>query len=173
MKKDKARPGTAAELAEQYPGPRMIPVRLVRIEGMGRERRVFNDPATVTVYALPIQQLGRLGQVLAPIANALATTPNIWTLTLEHEDEIMAAVSEAIGWDIAEVGTIHSSDFVDVVKAIMEENADFFVRLLGPQSDPATKAAGANGDGRTPSDSSGGGETLTPSDIPSPSSTRQ
>lgn len=173
-KQKKAKSGSIDELADLYPGSRVLPVRLVRVEGMGSDRKVSYDAAKVTVYALPIQQLGRVGQALAPIAGDLTTAANIWTLTLQHEAEIMTAVAEAIGWEVDDVGGIHSSDFVDVAKAIMEMNADFFARLLAPQGlgSQATKA-GANGDGRTPSDSSGAGETLTPSDTPSPSSTRQ
>lgn len=176
MKKDKAKPGTASELAAMYPGPKIIPVRLVRIEGEGRSRQVFYDPADVVVCGMPIEQLGRVSGLLIPLADAIGEQSSLLAFLSEHKEEALAVVADAIDWPVADLKRMHSSDFMDVAMLIVQENVDFFVRLLGPAAFalPGIQAGvPGNGAGPTPSVSFASGETRIPSATPSPSSPPQ
>lgn len=174
--KKRAKPGTPAELAEMFAAPREIKVRVASEVGSGKKRRFVYGEDSVSVCALPIQQLGGLIDILAPLVAGDKAEVGFWELAAEHRDMVYAAFAHATGWPLDEIRRIHPSDFLTVAHAIVEANADFFVRLLGPavfglQGMP-DKVPG-NGAGPNPSVSFAGGDAPTPSASRSPSSTPQ
>lgn len=174
-KKEKAKPGTSAELAELYPAPHEIKVRVGKEEGQGKRRRFVYEDDVVVVSALPIQQLGALIDTLAPLVND-KDDADILTLATEHRGIVYAAFAQATGWSAEDVGRIHPTDFISAVQAIVDANADFFVRLLGPAvfGTPGNKAlTPGNGAGPTPSTTSTHRDTPIPSATHSPSSRPQ
>jgi hypothetical protein len=176
VKRDKVKPGTASELAAMYPAPKAIPVRLVRIQGEGRTREVFYDPAKVTVCGMPIEQLGRISELLIPLADAMGEQSSLLAFLSEHKEEALAVVAEAIDWPIDELRLMHASDFITVAMSVVNENINFFVRLLGPAAFalPGIQAeVPGNGAGPKPSVSFAAGETRTPNATPSSSSMPQ
>lgn len=154
-KEKQAKAGTLDELADMYPGTRTLTVRIVRVTGKGEARKVSYESRKATVYALSIQQLGRVGKALAPIAAGVEG---------DVEEGIFEAVAELIGFEVADVGAMHASDFRDLVAAILEMNTDFFIQpRANPASDGQATTAGTNGDGAMPSSSS----SLAAATIPS------
>lgn len=169
-KTDKARPGTAGELAEMFPAPKQLPVRITRVTGAGAERKVEIEESTVTVYALPIEQLGRIVGIFEPVLTAMTEPKRFLQFISDNKPAVYAAVAEATGWSVADVAAFNGDDFMTVVFAIIEANNDFFGRLLalagfGSLGIPA----GSNGAGPGPSPTFAAGEAPIPSDTRSPS----
>lgn len=164
QKKTGAKPGTAAELAEQFPVSRKIPVRVKRVEGEGEARKVTWEPRTVTVEPMVIGQMGRVAAILAPISESLEHAPNFLGLAASHPEIVLGAVAEAIEWDVAELSLVHAADFVTLARAVFEDNRDFFDRLLGPLVSGLREMikAAVRGDGPTLSASSNATGTPSP-----------
>lgn len=131
-KRNGAKPGTAAELAELFPVSRNMTIKVKRVEGSGAARAVYWDPVGIVVDPMAIEHLGRVAAELVPITAALESSPNFLALAISHPGPIMAAVAQAIEWDVERVKLIHAGDFVTLTRAILEDNKDFFDRLLGP-----------------------------------------
>lgn len=175
MAKTKIKPGSAAELAAMYPGPKRIPVHIVRVKGDAGSRTVEVEESTVTVYALPVEQLGRVMDILLPVLELSGTKPFTQFLA-DHKADIDAAIAEATGYSVEDIRCFDGNDHLTVVNAIIERNADFFVRLLGQAAaseHQATIAAAEDGDGRTQSPTFVAGAIPTPSATHSPSSMPQ
>lgn len=151
------KPGSAAELAAIYPAAREIEVH------MGGEA------ATISVRALSIERIGAVADALGPALDEVTKAPSINALALvlvRHYKHTIRAVAAAVDWPPAQIGRIDASEFHMLVWAVIEANADFFVRLLGPvafATPEATPEARGNGAGATPSDSSDAMGTPTPS----------
>lgn len=174
MTKKVPKPGTAAELAAMFPAENQIPVRVTRVAGDGPERKVTIEKSAVTIYALPIEQLGRIVDIFEPILNGMTEPKRVLQFISENKPAVYAAVSEATGWAKEDIGAFNGDDFVAIVFAIFEANRDFFVRLLALGGfAPPTTGIPSNGDGRKPLPSSDVGAMPTPSVTPSMSSTRQ
>ncbi len=165
MAQKKAARGTAAELAAMFPGQRQITVRVKRVLGEGDARVVEWLSHTIAVEPMVIEQLGRVAERLLPITDALERTPNFLALAVSHPDVIIGVVAEAIDWPIEQARMIHGADFVTLTRAILEDNKDFFDRLLGPLVSGmlATIREAIVGDGPTPSVSSSATDTSVPS----------
>lgn len=173
MKKDKAKPGTAAELADIYPGPRRIPVRITRVSGKGEARQVAVREVLVSVYALPIEQLARLVEIIEPVLAKMDEPKRVLQFIAENKIEVYTAVAEATGFDVADVAGFDGDGFLSVVFGIVEMNHDFFVRLLGLAGFGFPGTGSENGAGKKPSPTFAAGVTRTPNATHSPSSTPQ
>lgn len=155
-KSKKPKPGSMAELAEIFPPIQAIDVRLERIEGKGKDAKLYYDHETVFVKPLAVEQLGAFAAALAPIG-AVGDLAGDWLLfAAKHQAEVIAAVAVAIEWNPKNVGKMHAADFIEVVSAVMVANQDFLTRLLGSLvfAGLAMRGAGTNGAGLTPSDTS-------------------
>lgn len=147
----KHKPGSAAELANFYPGPRRVPVRIIEVKGAGDTREVVTREVTVLVYELPVTVIARvavaLGAVMEP--GKLLSIGRFMQLAAEHQAEVFAAVHEATGMDVADIANIRGADFYDLVDTILTVNQDFCDRLLEPLAfvNRATGRPRPNGDG--------------------------
>lgn len=173
MTKAKAKPGTAAELAAIYPGPKRIPVRITRATGKGETRQVEVKTVAVSVYALPIEQLARLVEILEPVMAQMTEPKRVLQFVADNKLEVYAAVAEATSFDVEDVAAFDGDGFLSVVFGIVEMNHDFFVRLLGLAGYGPPGTPSDNGDGPRPSPSFGIGATPIPNATHSPSSTPQ
>ena len=170
-KETKAKPGTNAELAEMFPLPKQVPVRLARVTGEGADRTVAIEHSKVTIYALPIEQLNRIVQILDPVLSG-SEGQRIEHLLTENRAEFYGVVAEATGWKTEDVACFVGNDFARVLDEILQVNADFFARRLGLvmlrlPSVPGRESESTNGPGPKLSASSGNGANRTPSDSPS------
>lgn len=150
------KPGTPAELAGIYPAARSLTLR------------VGSEEVTLELRPLSIERIGAMSDALGPILDEIIKSPSFATLSLllmKHYRHTIKAVAAAIEWPPARVGAIEASSFQSLVWAIVEANADFFARLLGPVAYgiPAAIAGADDGDGPTPLDSSAVTAIPTPS----------
>jgi hypothetical protein len=160
MAKDgkKARPGSATELSELYPGPHVVPVQ-VRKSPNSNE---FED-AEVQVFEMDIRQIAQAAKALQPIAHAIAPNSSFIVLAAEHPDEIFAALGVAIRWPAGRVEMLGGASFGRVAVAVWEVNQDFFGQLLGLLvSGSMAMPAAASGAGPTPLATFDAGATATP-----------
>lgn len=172
----KAKPGTAAELAAMFPAPKTIPVRIVRVEGEGAERRVRVEQSQATVYKLPIEQLTLAVQILEPTFSQVDGEVRIVNMLTGDPKPFYAVVAEVTGHPVEDVARFAGDDFIVVLNEILQYNADFFLHRLGLvtlrlPSVPGREngeADGSDGDGAMPSPSSASGDARIPSASHSP-----
>lgn len=114
MQKTEEAPAPADELEKLFPAAREVQV----------------GAKTVKVEALGIRKLGQVARLLKKIADAAGDEPTVIDVFVEHHDELIAIVATATGEADDWVGRIPPADFVKLVFAVVEVNADFFVRGL-------------------------------------------
>lgn len=138
MTDKKAKPGSTAELAELYPAPIEVPVKV-----RSAPDAAFED-ASVTVEEMDIVQVGQAAAALAGIPNL--TAANLLLIATEHQDEVMTALGIALRWPASKVALLSASSFLRLLEAVYAMNDGFFTRLLGLVAFgtmPVPKTAGA------------------------------
>ena len=155
----KAKPGSMDELAELYPGERVLQVRV----RAGADSEGWED-CEVRVGEMDIRQIAQAATVLRPIAPDIGPDASFIVLAAEHPDEICAALGVAIRWDAQRVGMLGGASFGRVAAAVWEVNQDFFGQLIALLVGGANRAtvAAPNGAGPTLSGISSAGATSTP-----------
>jgi len=144
-KKPKSKSGSAAELAELYPAPKVLKVRV----RSAPDATTFDD-AEITVDEMDIVQIGQAANALSAIPNI--TTGNLLAIAALHQAEVFAALGIAIRWPAERVALLAAGSFADVLTEVYRANDGFFIRLLALLGyvDQGTPRRPANGDGAAP-----------------------
>lgn len=114
---------------------------------------------TVTVSPLTVRQIPAFARAIKPSFPELASVfgglmdgaeidPQVIVdLLADHGDALIDATAVATGKPAEWIGESDAAEFIGLVRAVIEVNADFFAQRLGP----TMAAAAASGAGRTPS----------------------
>lgn len=125
------KPGTMAEVAAMYPAPTSVPVRVVRVTGAGNNRAVAVETVAVMVYAMPVEELGRIVAILEPVMAHGDQPQRTLQFISENKESVYDAVAVATGWSVDDIRLFDGNDFLTVLFKIVDANESFFVRLLG------------------------------------------
>lgn len=165
----------AAELAEMYPEPKELTVRVNTAEPEQKPQYVKQ---AVTIDEFDITQVGQVAAIMREIGadTKLFASDNVLSFVLaiaaDHDQEFVRAVAIAVRRPPEEVARFAASSFIETIIAIYETNRDFFARSLGNRVGDfmamvtrlTTTVPSPNGAGNTPSPSfDGTAESSTPS----------
>lgn len=137
---------------------------------MAEQDAFFAEPRVVTIRGEAIavppfasKKLARAARLAAPLvesfANGFEFSPASALKLLEHTDDVIRLCALATDKDEEFVGNLDPAELMAVATAVVEENADFFIRHLVPL---ATSAMG-----QFAKVAAGAGQALSPlSDAP-------
>jgi hypothetical protein len=158
------KPGTAEDLAAQFPAQRIVTVRrLVKVEVKddGRKFQTWEE-CEVEVNELLLPQVARMSAIIARVATTVEQAENVLRLAADHPDELTEAVAIAIDQPKEWVERIGISGIAAIAFVVIELNIGFFVRRLGPRAFELMGTifpAATAGAGPTPSDTFSGTDT--------------
>ena len=121
------------------------------------------------IAPLKVRQLPAFVRIAKPLIDELALVTVLGPLEIAdligtHGEQLVEAAAVATGEPVLWIGALDLADFVDLVSAVVEANADFFVRRLVPALDLATsrmRAMAALTAGSGSALTSSGGATAT------------
>src|SRR5689334_17294832 len=125
----KPQSGTAAELAQLFPAPRVVPVRVRRVTGDGPSRVTQWESLEVRVEPLIVEDLGRFAEALLALGGLAAAALNPVALMAGKPKELAAVIAAAIDWPVERIGRLDAASLVQLAGAIFEVNQDFFGQL--------------------------------------------
>lgn len=136
------KPGSAAELAQLYPGRIVIPVKVYKSEDSDEQ-----EDDEVIISEMPIARLGRAWAPIRHLADVIKPESPFLALSVEYP-EIRAMIGVAIRWEPERVGMLAPGSLGLVFAAVLEANPGFFgllpaFRVFVPSVTPETSANGA------------------------------
>lgn len=148
-------------LVDQFPGERVVSVRVRILEG---ENAGKYEEASITVVEMDMTQTARVLAMFAPLEQRLAGTGDLMRVIADHPAEAHGLLAINTGWPIERVAVLHFDSWFAVATAIWELNRSFFLLLRDRlvSAGRATATPAASGDGLMPSHSSAGTESQSP-----------
>lgn len=161
MSAKKPKPGSADDLAAQFPWERTITVRVRRLDGPQAGQY---EEVSIRVAEMDLTQTNRAYAIVRPFEADLSASTDLMGFIAEHPEEAHALMAIATGWPAERVAVLAFGSWMAVGKAVVELNPGFFSLLLARLASVtrATIKTPTNGVGESPLPISGDTESPAP-----------